>query len=96
MLHTLLKGHKIILSSASPRRQQFFRELGIPYELRLKPVQEIAPDHLKGAEIAEFLAQLKADAQVDGLAKGEILVTADTIVWHRDLMLPKPANREEA
>ncbi len=96
MLQALLQEHKVILSSASPRRQQFFKELGIPYELRLKPVEEIAPEHLTGAGIAEYLAELKAEAQAPGLSDKELLVTADTIVWHRERMLPKPGDREEA
>jgi septum formation protein len=41
MLRDKLKHKKIILASGSPRRQQFFRELDIDFEIRLKEIDEI-------------------------------------------------------
>ena len=62
-MHTdKLKGHTLILASKSPRRQQFFKEMGLNFEIRLKPVQEIYPPSLMGFEISDFLAELKASA----------------------------------
>ena len=46
-----LKTHQIILASGSPRRQQFFKELGMDFEVRLKSVEEIYPENLKGKGI---------------------------------------------
>lgn len=90
------KSFKIVLASASPRRQQYFEELGLDVELRLKPIEESFPQELKGKKIADYLAQLKAMAFENLLATNEILITSDTVVWHKDNALGKPANRKEA
>ena len=41
MLREYLKNYKVILASGSPRRQQFFRDLDLDFEIRLKEVEEI-------------------------------------------------------
>ncbi|WP_294820449.1 Maf-like protein [uncultured Flavobacterium sp.] len=96
MLRDKLKNHTVVLASGSPRRQQFLRELDIPFEIRLKEVEEIYPDTLKGAEITDFLAGLKAKSMDDTLSDNEILITSDTIVWHEGKALGKPAGYEDA
>ena len=90
------EGYKIILGSGSPRRQQFLRELELNFEIRIKAVDEIYPEDLKGAEIADFLAQLKASVLTDTLQEKEILITSDTVVWHKNRALGKPANASDA
>ncbi|MEM9142194.1 MAG: Maf family nucleotide pyrophosphatase [Bacteroidota bacterium] len=96
MLNNALREYQIILGSGSPRRQAYLREMGIDFEVRTKSIPENYPHHLKGAEISEFLAQLKARAFMDGLREKDILITSDTVVWHRETSLAKPENREEA
>lgn len=91
-----LKGRKIILASGSPRRKKFFEELGVDFEIRLKPVDEIYPEGLKGAEISDYLAELKASAFDGLLQSNEILVTSDTVVWHNGESLAKAADKSEA
>ncbi|WP_289659891.1 Maf-like protein [Flavobacterium panacagri] len=96
MLKEKLKKYKIILASGSPRRQQFFKDLDLDFEIRLKDVEEIYPPQLKAAEITDYLAELKAKAFEGELKENEILVTSDTIVWHQNKALGKPKNAEEA
>ncbi|WET02668.1 Maf-like protein [Flavobacterium sp. YJ01] len=96
MLKEKLKKYKIILASGSPRRQQFFKDLDLEFEIRLKDVEEIFPPELKAAEITDYLAELKAKAFEGELKENEILVTSDTIVWHQNKALGKPKNAEEA
>jgi septum formation protein len=96
MLKELLKDYKIILASGSPRRQQFFKDLDLDFEIRLKEVEEIYPPTLKAAEITNFLAELKANAFNNELSPNEILITSDTIVWQNDKALGKPKNYEDA
>jgi septum formation protein len=86
---------KIILGSASPRRHQFFKEMNIPFEVMLKDVQEIYPPNLKGFEITDFLAELKA-AAYENLDPESVVITSDTIVWHENKALGKPKNEVEA
>lgn len=87
---------KLVLASNSPRRRQLLTELGLPYEIRLREVDEDFPAHLHRAEVAEFLAVRKASAYASDLAADEVLLTADTIVCLDDDVLNKPADRAEA
>lgn len=96
MLREKLKSYKIILASGSPRRQQFFKDLDIDFEIRLKEVEEVYPPHLQAAEITNFLAELKAKAFDGELQPNEILITSDTIVWHNNQCLGKPKDEEDA
>jgi septum formation protein len=94
MLNNKLKGYKLVLASGSPRRQQFLRELDVDFEIRLKDIEEIYPDTLQGAEITDFLAVLKANAFEP--ASNEIILTSDTIVWHKNKALGKPKDYDDA
>ncbi|KAF2518588.1 septum formation protein Maf [Flavobacterium salilacus subsp. salilacus] len=96
MLKEKLKGYTIILASGSPRRQQFMKDLDIDFEIRLKDVEEVYPESLKGTEITDYLAVLKADSLKDSLADDEIVITSDTIVWHEDKALGKPKDYDDA
>lgn len=96
MLKEKLKGYTIVLASGSPRRQQFLRELDANFEVRLKEVDEIYPESLQGAEITDYLAELKAAALDESLSDDEILITSDTIVWHENKALGKPKDKEDA
>lgn len=96
MLREKLKDYHIILASGSPRRQQFFKDLNIDFEIRLKPIEENFPEHLKAAEITDFLAELKGNAFEGELSTGDILITSDTIVWHEGNALGKPTDAARA
>lgn len=89
-------SYKLILASGSPRRQQFFKDLDLEFEVRLKEVEEIYPEHLQAEEITNYLAELKANAFEGDLAADELLVTSDTLVWHQGKALGKPKDAEDA
>ena len=96
MLKDKLKNYKITLASGSPRRQQFFRELGLDFEILLKEVEEIYPENLQGVEITNFLALLKASAFYNDINENEIVITSDTIVWLDNKALGKPKDFNHA
>ncbi len=96
MLQQKLKDYNIILASGSPRRQEFFNGLGIDFEIRLKPIVEDFPDHLKRQEITNYLAELKSVPFNTELQDNDILITSDTIVWHQDEALGKPKDDKQA
>jgi len=96
MLATKLQKYKLILASGSPRRQQFFKDLELDFEIRLKEIEEIFPQELKAEEITNYLAELKASAFEGELNDNEILITSDTIVWHNDKALGKPKDAQDA
>jgi septum formation protein len=96
MLKEKLNKINIILASGSPRRQQFFKEMDLHYTIRLKEIEEIYPEYLKGAEITNFLAELKANAFENELGENDVLVTSDTIVWLNGKALGKPRDYDDA
>lgn len=96
MLQKLLQGKRLILASQSPRRSFFLKELNLDFEIHIKEVDETYPIHLKGKEISEYLAKLKATPFLESLEAPDILITADTIVWLEGRALGKPKTKEEA
>lgn len=92
-----LQKYKVILASNSPRRKDLLAGLGVEYEVRTLPdVDESYPVDLKGADIPLYIAKKKANAYQTLLQPGELMITADTIVWLDGRVLGKPADREEA
>jgi septum formation protein len=92
-----LKGFKIILGSGSPRRKELLGELGVDFTVDNLSVDEIYPEGLKGADIALFLADLKAISYPsDRLTDKTILITADTIVCLNDEVMGKPDDQAHA
>lgn len=96
MIKYKLKDHKIILASGSPRRQQFFKDLDLTFEIRLKEIEEVYPESLQGVEITNYLAELKSNAFEGELKENELLVTSDTIVWLNNKALGKPKDYDDA
>ncbi|PQB06620.1 septum formation protein Maf [Polaribacter filamentus] len=95
MLREKLKNYNLILASASPRRQQFFKDLDIDFTIQLKEVDEIYPQELKRSEITDYLADLKSKAFTN-LSEKDLLITSDTIVWLENKALGKPKDAEDA
>lgn len=92
-----LKKYKVILASNSPRRKELLSGLGINYEVRTLPdVDESYPESLQGADIPLYISKEKADAYRALLQPGELMITADTIVWLDGRVLGKPKDREDA
>ncbi len=91
-----MSKYKIILASGSPRRQQFFKDLDLDFEIRLKDTDEIYPENLQAEQITNFLAELKANAFEGEIADNELLITSDTIVWLDNQALGKPKDYDDA
>lgn len=91
-----IMNKKIILASKSPRRQELIKGLELAYEVFTYEVDETFPEHLKGEEIALFLAEKKANAYPKEISNQEVLITADTIVWVNNHVLNKPESEQEA
>lgn len=96
MFNRFLQDRHLILGSGSPRRKSFLEDLGLDFEIRLKEVEESYPTSLKGKDISEYLAKLKAAPFLKELKDSEILITADTIVWLDGKALGKPRDKTEA
>lgn len=95
MLQEKLAHLDIILASGSPRRKALLEELLLRFKVEVMPVDEAFPNSLQKEEITNFLVKLKADA-FRQLKSNEIIITGDTIVWHKNQALNKPQNKAEA
>jgi septum formation protein len=96
MLQERLKNYRLVLASASPRRQQLLKAMRLDFEIRIKSVNEIYPKELRGAQISDYLSQLKASVLQQTLTPNEILITSDTVVWHKNSSLAKALDAREA
>jgi len=93
---TSVYKHKIILGSASPRRQQLLKDAAFNFSVQPINADESFPANLQAEQIALYLCEKKADAFPNKLADDEILITADTIVWIDNIVLNKPGSEFEA
>ncbi len=96
MLKQKLENRNLILASGSPRRQKFFTDLDLDFEIRLKEIEENYPISLIHSEITDYLAELKSIPFLEELKTEDLLVTSDTIVWHNNKALGKPKNEQDA
>jgi len=96
MISDGLKEYDLILASASPRRRQLLDEAGFRFQTAAVDFREVWPAYLRGREIAEYLAEGKAAAWNEDIRPGQIIITADTVVWCHDTVLGKPADAAEA
>jgi septum formation protein len=85
----------LILASASPRRAEILRSLGIPFTVH---PADVAEDVLPG-ETAEAVAARLAEAKAASVAARESdawVLGADTLVFLDGLILGKPRDSEDA
>lgn len=91
-----LKKNQIILASGSPRRKFFFEKMQLNFIVKVIPVKEKYPSGLNGIETARHIAHKKSEAFFEKIKKNQLVITADTIVWHKNKPLGKPSNSIEA
>ena len=93
----------IVLASASPRRKELMEQF-CGKDLVIFPAEgeEVVPDNVEPGETVEALARGKAREvaarlRAEGAGNREdIVIGADTIVWHEGRIFGKPHSREEA
>ena len=86
---------QLVLASGSPRRRELLRQIGLTdFTVRVPDVEERVPDGLSPRETVEAISRQKAQA-VDA-APGEIIVTADTMVFLDGMRLGKPRDEADA
>lgn len=92
-----LKGKKIILGSASPRRKELLGGLDIEFEVDTKnSFTENFKEISSIREIPAMMSEGKSYGFHRPLEENEILITADTIVICDGRVFGKPADRAEA
>ena len=87
---------KVVLASASPRRIELMRALGIDVIIKPTHTDESYPQHLKAEHIPCFLAEQKMQAVVALCNLNDVILTADTIVYFNGTVFNKPQSENEA
>lgn len=98
-LNALLRkeGYKVVLASGSPRRRELLKGLDIDFVVKSLPdPDESFPETLLAEEIPLYIARNKAEAYRSSMQPGELVITADTIVWIDETVLGKPQSNEDA
>lgn len=92
-----LKGKRIILSSASPRRKELLAGLGLDFTIDTDTsfVEKYDKD-TPLERIPELMSEGKSQGFHRKLEDGEILLTSDTMVYCDNVILGKPHSRDEA
>ncbi|HBJ76600.1 MAG TPA: septum formation inhibitor Maf, partial [Porphyromonadaceae bacterium] len=92
-----MKSYNLLLASNSLRRRELIAGLGYPCKVVSLPnVDESYPPELKGEKIPLYIAHKKSIAYKKIIQKGEILVTADTVVFLGDRIFEKPKDLKDA
>jgi septum formation protein len=92
----------LVLASASPRRKELLTLLGVEFETLASHIEEVFDGRLSPGEAAIDLAVQKGLASKKLLSPESkesshlVVLAADTIVVLDDVLLGKPAHKEEA
>ncbi len=91
---------EIILASQSPRREELLKRLGVDFKIITSSVDENIEEENAEALVEELSFRKSIDVmnrlvQEDG-TKDYLVIGADTVVAVNDVVLGKPATREEA
>lgn len=95
-MQSILNGKKLILASGSPRRKELLEQSGIiPFDKRVKEIDESFSTDMDVTQVASFLAREKAMV-FDDISDDEVYITADTIVLYKGKIFGKPKNEQDA
>lgn len=92
-----IKGKKIILASASPRRKELLAGLDVDFTVDTRnSFDEVYDEATPHDEIPSVLSHGKSYGFHRPLEEGEVLITSDTLVLCGERVMGKPHSREEA
>jgi septum formation protein len=86
---------KLVLASASPRRQKLLSIFGMEFEIFPAEIDESNYSSVNPADIVLELSEMKAEA-VRLQFKDSIIIGSDTLVWLNGKLLSKPIDEEDA
>lgn len=87
---------RIVLASASPRRQELLRQVGIPFVVDPSAVSEEPEPGWSPAETAERLSERKAEEVARRHPDADLVIGSDTVVVLEGRMLGKPEHEQDA
>lgn len=94
MIKNKFQDLKIILASQSPRRKELLSSLELIFESFTKSIDESYPQKMEPTSVAKFLSEKKSNEYT--IKDNEIIITADTIVIHKNNILNKPKDKMQA
>ena len=86
----------VILASQSPRRKQLLEMLGMNFTVIPAKGEETVPAGAGPDETVRVQSLLKAAIVAADADPEDVIIAADTIVWHNDKVLGKPRDEQEA
>lgn len=93
----ILKGRKLILASASPRRRELLAGAGFDFTVDTgNNFEEVIPEGIDPEKIPALMSAGKSHGFHRELSDNEILLTSDTIVVCNGRPMGKPHSAEEA
>ena len=87
---------RLILASASPRRQELLKGLDVDFDIRVKDCDESVESDIPIEEHAQYIANKKALEYAKDISENEIIITSDTTVVLDHEVLNKAADEKEA
>jgi septum formation protein len=90
-----LPDKPVILASASPRRAEILKKIGLAFTIQPSAIDENISAAMPPAEQAIALAQRKARAVAENVVNG-VVIGADTIVVLEKKILGKPVSEADA
>ena len=87
---------KVILASASPRRQELIKLIFDSVEILPADCDETLPEGIGAREAVEYLSKIKNDASSELTEKENLVISADTVVAVDNEILGKPVDKEDA
>ena len=92
----MIESPRLILASASPRRQSLLREAGYDFIIQPADIDESKyPPDLTPEQLAEYLAIAKAEA-IGNMHPTDVTLGSDTVVALGDHLLGKPLDANHA
>lgn len=87
---------KVILASASPRRQELIKLIFDNFEILPAECDETLPEGISARRAVEYLSKIKNEASAKLTEKENLIISADTVVAVDDEILGKPVDKEDA
>ena len=87
---------KVILASASPRRQELIKLIFDKVEILPADCDETLSEGIGAREAVEYLSKIKNEASAKLTDKENLIISADTVVAVCDEILGKPVDKEDA
>ena len=97
-MHDVLKNKKVVLASASPRRVELLKQLGLQFIQLPADIDETMhpADNVNPKRYVQRIATLKCNAVKQKLDEDCLIIAADTTVYLNKSILGKPTCSREA